>query len=110
MDKEFRVANDASDFAVAEVLLQQVNNQEWHPVAFASRKLTSAERYYTAAERETLAGWGMVLLFTPSSSHFTHTRIPSLIILTLLPRFSHHCSLHTAFPTQKSSLFPQFQV
>jgi len=51
----FRVDTDASDVAVAGVLLQQDQDQEWHPVAYASRKLTSAERNYTASERETLA-------------------------------------------------------
>ena len=54
--KPFRVITDASDFAVAGVLLQQGSlESSWNPVAYASRKLSSAERNYTAAERETLA-------------------------------------------------------
>ena len=46
---------DASDFAAAGVLLQQGDDQSWHPVAYASQKLSGAERNYTAAERETVA-------------------------------------------------------
>ena len=48
----FRVETDASDFAAAGVLLQQGDDESWHPVAYASRKLSGAERNYTAAERE----------------------------------------------------------
>lgn len=55
VDKPFRVVTDASDFAIAGVLLQQDDNQAWRAVAYTSRKLSSAERNYTAAERETLA-------------------------------------------------------
>ena len=55
VDKEFRVVTDASDFALGAVLLQQDDAQHWHPVAFASKKLSAAEKNYTAAERETLA-------------------------------------------------------
>ena len=56
VDLPFRVITDASDHAVAGVLLQQgQDNPGWHPVAYASRKLTSSERNYTAVERETLA-------------------------------------------------------
>lgn len=55
VDETFRVETDASDFAVAAVLSQKVDAGSWLPVAYASRKLCSAERNYTAAERETVA-------------------------------------------------------
>ena len=56
VEKPFRVETDASDFALAGVLLQKEDNGEnWQPVAYASRKLCPAEKNYTAAERETLA-------------------------------------------------------
>ena len=44
VDKEFRVVTDASDFAVGAVLLQQDDAQHWHHVAFASKKLSAAEK------------------------------------------------------------------
>ena len=53
--KLFRVVTDASDIAVAGVLLQEARPKEWHPVAYTSRRLTSAEQNYHAQERETLA-------------------------------------------------------
>ena len=58
IEKPFRVETDASDFALAGVLLQPEtldSDSCWHPVAYMSRKLSSAERNYTAAGRETLA-------------------------------------------------------
>ena len=54
VSKPFRVYTDASDFAIGAVLLQEVD-QEWLPVAYASRKLTPAEMNYTITEKETLA-------------------------------------------------------
>ena len=52
--KPFRVNTDASDLAIGAVMLQEIN-REWLPVAYASRKLTPAERNYTVTEKETLA-------------------------------------------------------
>ena len=48
VDKEFRVVTDASDFALGAVLLQQDDAQHWHPVAFASKELSAAEKNYTS--------------------------------------------------------------
>lgn len=53
--KPLRVVTDASAFALAGVLLQETSPGTWHPVAYTSRRLTPAERNYTAMERETLA-------------------------------------------------------
>ena len=54
--KSFRVESDASDFALGAVLVQEDNEvAAWHAIAYCNRNLTQAERYYTAAERETLA-------------------------------------------------------
>ena len=54
VSKPFRVYIDAGDFALGAVLPQEVD-QEWLPVANASRKLTPAEMNYTITEKETLA-------------------------------------------------------
>ena len=52
-NRPFVLQTDASDFAVGGVLLQEFSGQ-LHPIAFHSRKLTSAERNYTVSEREML--------------------------------------------------------
>ena len=54
VSRPFRVHTDASDVSIAAVLMQS-KDDEFHPVAYVSRKLTSAERNYTIAERESLA-------------------------------------------------------
>ena len=48
--KPYDVITDASDYGLGAVLLQ-----EGHPVAFESRKLSSAELNYTVTEKEMLA-------------------------------------------------------
>jgi hypothetical protein len=57
MSRPFRIECDASDYALGAVLLQQDPNynDEWKPVAFISKKLSSAERNYPTQERELLA-------------------------------------------------------
>ncbi|SPC68179.1 related to Gag-pol polyprotein [Ustilago sp. UG-2017b] len=49
-----RVETDASDFAIAGVLKQE-HEQRWHPVAYYSRKMSSAEKNYEIHDKELLA-------------------------------------------------------
>lgn len=50
----FLIKTDASSYALGAVLLQREKNRE-HPIEFASRLLTPAERNYSTTEREALA-------------------------------------------------------
>lgn len=52
-DLPYHVETDCSDFAAGAVLYQLVNN-EWHPVAYESRKLDKAEVCYPTHEKELL--------------------------------------------------------
>jgi cleavage and polyadenylation specificity factor subunit 1 len=52
--EETSITTDASDRAVG-AQLEQFHNGVWRPVAFFSRKLTPAERKYSAYDRELLA-------------------------------------------------------
>lgn len=52
--KPYTLRTDASAYALGAVLLQTHDDQE-HPIEFASRLLTSAERNYSTTEREALA-------------------------------------------------------
>ncbi|SOV02161.1 uncharacterized protein UDID_18978 [Ustilago sp. UG-2017a] len=49
-----RLETDASDFAIAGVLKQE-HEERWHPVAFYSKKMSSAERNYEIHDKELLA-------------------------------------------------------
>ena len=49
-----RIVCDASDYCVGAILEQKVDSM-WHPVEFFSKRLTSAERGYSATEREFVA-------------------------------------------------------
>ncbi|KAJ1603269.1 hypothetical protein NDA14_005237 [Ustilago hordei] len=49
-----RLETDASDFAIAGVLKQE-HEGRWHPVAFYSRKMSSAEKNYEIHDKELLA-------------------------------------------------------
>ena len=51
----FSLATDASDTGIGAVLLQAGENGNSHPVAYFSRKLSSAERRYSTIEKEALA-------------------------------------------------------
>ena len=52
--KQFIVSTDASSIAVGAVLSQKDDNGREHPIHYASRSLNSAEKNYSAFERETL--------------------------------------------------------
>ena len=52
--KDFRLQTDASDFAIGGVLLQQ-KGKAWLPIAYMSRRLTTAERRFSTHEKELLA-------------------------------------------------------
>jgi len=55
-DLPFHVYCDASEVVVGSALCQPIGeNQKIHPIAFASRQLTAAERNYSTTERECLA-------------------------------------------------------
>jgi hypothetical protein len=54
-DLPFRIECDASDFAIGAVLSQKDQQNRWHPVAYFSRSLDSAERNYPVQEKELLA-------------------------------------------------------
>ena len=50
-----RLETDASDFGVAGIISQLQSNNQWHPVAFYSRKMIPAERNYETHDQELLA-------------------------------------------------------
>ena len=50
-----RIETDASQFAIAAILSQRFEDDQWHPVAFVSRKLQSAERNWEVYDQELLA-------------------------------------------------------
>jgi hypothetical protein len=53
--KPFHVHVDASSIALGIILAQAGEGGNDHPIAFASRKLSSTKRNYTTTEREGLA-------------------------------------------------------
>ena len=54
-EKEFRLETDASNDGLGAVLLQQDDENQWHPVAFASRELKGGEPKYHSSKLEFLA-------------------------------------------------------
>ena len=54
-ERRFFIDTDASNTGVGAVLLQKDDEGNAHPVAYASRKMTSAEMLYSTREQEALA-------------------------------------------------------
>ena len=53
---QLEVHTDASAKAMGAVLLQKrIDSSSWHPVAYFSRKLSSAQQNYSTTDREMLA-------------------------------------------------------
>ncbi len=51
---QYKVEADASNFATGAVL-SQLQDKEWHPIAFQSQSLSEAERNYDIYDKELLA-------------------------------------------------------
>ena len=54
-ERHIRIEMDASGYAIDEVLNQLTSEGRWHPVAFFSRKMISAETRYETHDGEHLA-------------------------------------------------------
>ncbi|XP_066983831.1 uncharacterized protein [Macrobrachium rosenbergii] len=88
-DLPFSLATDASDVGVGAVLLQNDEQGVSHPVAFFSKKLTSAQRKYSTVEKETLA---LILAINHFSVYLSSTGSPIKIMtdhnpLTFINRY-----------------------
>ncbi len=46
---------DASNYCVGGVLEQRASTGEWHPIEYYSKRLSVAERNYSATDREYVA-------------------------------------------------------
>jgi len=55
LNKKLRVEVDASDYVTGGVLLMEVENGRWKPVAFLSKSLNETERNYEIHDKEMLA-------------------------------------------------------
>ena len=94
---------DASTDGLGAMLVQNMDDQ-WHPIAFASRSLTSTEKNYSAIEGETLS-----IVFGCERFHEYLYGHPFLIVndhLTLKPIFS---KLITSCPPCIQHFFPRLQ-
>jgi RNase H-like domain found in reverse transcriptase/Reverse transcriptase (RNA-dependent DNA polymerase)/Integrase zinc binding domain/Chromo (CHRromatin Organisation MOdifier) domain/Integrase core domain len=54
-DRPTRIEVDASGYATGGVLLQQLEDHLWHPVAYRSQSMADAERNYEIQDKEMLA-------------------------------------------------------
>ncbi|KAJ1595379.1 hypothetical protein NDA14_003401 [Ustilago hordei] len=72
-----RLETDASDFAIAGVLKQE-HEGRWYPVAFYSRKMSSAEKNYETHDKELLA----VVACLTQWRHMLAGLLSQLVILT----------------------------
>ena len=54
LDKKLRVEVDTSDYVMGGILLMEVENRRWKPVAFLSKSLNKTERNYEIHNKEML--------------------------------------------------------
>lgn len=60
-----RLSTDASSSAIGAALEQSVNNNNWQPLGFLSRKLTPAQINYSTYDRELTAIYEAIKFFRP---------------------------------------------
>jgi len=53
-NRQTTLSSDASSYGLGAVLIQKQDNDKWHPVAYASRAMSSTEQRYAQIEKETL--------------------------------------------------------
>ena len=64
INKQFILRTDASNLGVGAVLMQQFEKELW-PIAYASKKLTPAQRNYSTTEKEGYAIiWALQKFYT----------------------------------------------
>lgn len=95
-DFPLALVSDASDLAVGSVV-QQLEPQGWRPLAFFSKKLNSAQRSYSAYDRELLS---MYL----SVKHFKHFLEGRQFVI-----FTDHMPLVFAFKQRNEKASPRQQ-
>ena len=84
-DRPFTVETDASISGIGAVLSQEQADRKLHPVAYASRALSTAERNYSVTELETLAVvWALTrfhhyLYGSPVTVVTDHTAVRALL-------------------------------
>ena len=54
-NKEYILHTDASDYAMGAILMQTDENDDLHPIAFASKNFNDAQKNYDTTDREALA-------------------------------------------------------
>ena len=71
-NRQTTLSSDASSYGLGAVLIQKQDNDKWHPVAYASRAMSSKEQRYAQIEKETLG-------ITWASERFAHYLIGILL-------------------------------
>jgi transposase InsO family protein len=88
------LVTDASDTAVGAVI-QQRRGDSWQPLAFYSKKLSTAQQKYSPYDRELLAIYNAIKYF----NHMLEARVFTI--------FTDHKPLCFAFTTKKSNCSPR---
>ena len=74
-EQPFVVETDSSSVAVGPVLPQRMEARRVHPIHYASHTMTSAERKYSAYDREALAVIFALKRFEPTNSRLRALRL-----------------------------------
>ena len=74
---KIKIETDASNFALADIISQLLTNEEWHSVAFWSRKMISSENRYKMHNQKLLV---IVIIF----KHWCHYLKDSYQIIEIL--------------------------